>query len=220
MGGIISWCTLNPLKGNILGMIVQLKSQRDELEEYRICLINRIEETESCIKDYVTHGNRNQALLCLRKKALLVDQLSRIDSYLYQVLQVISDTELAQVNVDVYKHLKLGSELLSKLSKCMQMDDIESMLAVWQTCRENMEDTTCALNEHSSVVDNEALLEELEQLCRGDAVDIAKNLQVAPSSCTPNSETVNISQPATTIPLAPVDHPPDEPKMVAPLNSC
>ncbi|ORM42104.1 Charged multivesicular body protein 6 [Babesia sp. Xinjiang] len=182
MGGLVSRCGCNSKKGNIIGQIVQLKGQRDELEEYRESLIDRLNELDEAAREYARHNEREKALLCLRKKALSHDQLSKIDNYLHQVLKVISDTEMAQVNLEVYKHLKIGAELLASMSKCMKLDDVEAMQAVRKDCRDNMEETTSVLNQSFNTEDDSALLKELDLLCGDNSAGVAHVIDEAAES--------------------------------------
>lgn len=82
---------------NVTAHIVQLKGKRDELEEHRNSLLRRMKQLETEIKNHVKQNERSQAMLCLRKRRLLAEHLSRIEQYLFQLLKVISDTEMAQV---------------------------------------------------------------------------------------------------------------------------
>ncbi|GFE52719.1 CMP dCMP zinc-binding [Babesia ovis] len=180
----------------------------DELEEYRSILITRLEEVEISTKEDARCGNREQALLCLRKKALLRDQLSQIDTYLFQVLRIISDTEMAQVNLEVYKHLKIGAELLSNISKCMNLDDVESMQAVWQSCRDQMNDVTLALDQGNMIVDDNAIMQELELLCNDSSIPaVSVTKEISNVQTIPLQDATPISQPITSYSTPSLDEP-------------
>lgn len=61
-------------------------------------LRNRIRDLDATIVNHYQSGEKDQAFWLLRKKGLLQTQLSRVDGYLYRVLGVISDNEMAQVS--------------------------------------------------------------------------------------------------------------------------
>ncbi|GIX62011.1 charged multivesicular body protein 6 [Babesia caballi] len=168
MGGVASLCGSKSLNVDITSQMVQLKGQRDELEEYRSSLLQRVQELAAETLTRERSGEREKALMCLRKKALLQDQLSKIDNYLYQVLAVISDTEMAQVNLEVYKHLKIGAELLEKLSRVVKFADLEALLATEKRCQENMDEIGSLLGQNLRYLDDAALLQELELLRQED----------------------------------------------------
>lgn len=99
MGGFFSKCSPKHSSMEITSQIIQMKGKRDELEECRARIVNRIKDLEETILKHVKANERQLALLCLRKKALLSKHLSTVDNYLYQVLRVISDAEMAQASV-------------------------------------------------------------------------------------------------------------------------
>ncbi|GBE62748.1 charged multivesicular body 6 [Babesia ovata] len=169
MGGVASWCGTRRVDTNVTSQIVQLKGQRDVLEEHRASLAHRLAELEETTRNHVRSGEKDKALMCLRKKALLNEQLSKVDTYLYQVLTVISDTEMAQVNFDVYKHLKLGTELVAKISQDMKIEDIEAMMELKQRCNDDMMEASQILAQGFADVDESELLQELDTLCGADA---------------------------------------------------
>ncbi|KAK1936867.1 hypothetical protein X943_002088 [Babesia divergens] len=164
MGNFLSLCVPTGADVDATGRMIQLKGQRDELEEYRILLRNRIRDLDATIVNHYQSGEKDQAFWLLRKKGLLQTQLSRVDGYLYRVLGVISDNEMAQVNMEVYKYLKIGADLLTSLSESIHLDDIELMRAAEERYLEKIGEAHHIMNRNNTPVEEDELLEVLERL--------------------------------------------------------
>ncbi|CDR96277.1 SNF7-RELATED, putative [Babesia bigemina] len=214
MGGVISRCRRERASTNVTSQIVQLKGQRDVLEEHRASLAHRLAELEETTRNHVRTGERDKALMCLRKKALINDQLSKVDTYLYQVLQVISDTEMAQVNFDVYKHLKIGTELVAKISQDMKLNDIEELMELKQRCNDDMVEAGQILAQGLADVDESELLRELDTLCGAAASPAPEAVALTPTDVreATKEDAQSSSEPAHTLTTNLPEKLPDAPR--------
>lgn len=96
-----------------------MKIQRDKLHQYqkRISTITT-RETEIA-RECLRNGNKNKALLALRRKKYQESLLQKTDQQLAQLEILCSDVEFAQVQKDVLFGLQQGTSVLKEIHKEM-----------------------------------------------------------------------------------------------------
>lgn len=99
--------------------ILDLKVQRDKLQQYqkRIAIITD-RETEIA-RECLRSGNKQKALLALRRKKYQESLLSKTDQQLAQLQALTSDVEFALVQKDVLFGLQQGTAVLKEIHKEM-----------------------------------------------------------------------------------------------------
>lgn len=96
-----------------------MKVQRDKLQQYqrRITIITD-RETEIA-KECLRKGNKDKALLALRRKKYQESLLAKTDQQLAQLEALTSDVEFALVQKDVLFGLQQGTSVLKAIHKEM-----------------------------------------------------------------------------------------------------
>ena len=96
-----------------------MKNQRDKLHQYQkriTVLTNR--ETEIA-KEMLAKGDKQRALLALRRKKYQESLLSKTDQQLEQLEKLTSSVEFSLVQKDVVFGLKQGTKVLQEIHKEM-----------------------------------------------------------------------------------------------------
>jgi len=96
-----------------------MKNQRDKLHQYqkRITIITNREK--EIAKECLRKGDKNRALLALRKKKYQESLLAQTDQQLAQLEMLTNDVEFALVQKDVVFGLQQGTSVLKQIHKEM-----------------------------------------------------------------------------------------------------
>ncbi|EAN30632.2 Snf7 family protein [Theileria parva strain Muguga] len=143
--------------------MIKLKSLRDGLLEKRESLQDRLSKfNDMCLK-YVKENDRTNALFVLKRKALVSKQLSILDELCFKILQLISDTESANFQVESIRNLEIGNKLLSEISKELNRKDFDSFM---ESDKRNLEEISERLGmiTRSYEIDDLELVQELDFL--------------------------------------------------------
>lgn len=106
-----------------------MKVQRDKLQQYqkRISVITN-RETEIA-RECLRNGNKQKALLALRRKKYQESLLTKTDQQLAQLQALTSDVEFALVQKDVLYGLQQGTAVLKEIHKEMGgLEKVEMIL--------------------------------------------------------------------------------------------
>lgn len=109
--------------------ILDLKIQRDRLKQYQKKLFLIIEREHEIAKLQVKEGNKERALLALRKKKYQQNLLNNTFSQLLTVEELTMSIEFTCVQKDVIEGLKGGNEILLKIQKELNLEDVEQLMA-------------------------------------------------------------------------------------------
>ena len=106
-----------------------MKNQRDKLHQYqkRITVITSREQeiARECLRD----GNKQKALLALRRKKYQESLLAKTDQQLAQLEALTSDVEFALVQKDVLFGLQQGTSVLKEIHREMGgLDKVEMIM--------------------------------------------------------------------------------------------
>lgn len=99
--------------------ILDMKNQRDKLRQYqkRITVITSREQ--EIARECLRSGNKQKALLALRRKKYQESLLAKTDQQLAQLEALTSDVEFALVQKDVVFGLQQGTAVLKEIHKEM-----------------------------------------------------------------------------------------------------
>lgn len=117
--------------------ILAMKNQRDKLRQYqkRITVITT-RETEIA-KECLQKGNKQKALIALRRKKYQESLLAKTDSQLEQLEILVNDVEFARVQKDVMFGLQQGTMVLKQIhSEMGGIEGVEKLLADNEEARE------------------------------------------------------------------------------------
>ena len=106
-----------------------MKNQRDKLQQYqkRITVITSREQ--EIARECLRKGDKQKALLALRRKKYQESLLSKTDQQLAQLEALTSDVEFALVQKDVVFGLQQGTSVLKEIHKEMGgLDKVEMIM--------------------------------------------------------------------------------------------
>lgn len=131
--------------------ILQLKQTRDKIKQYQRKIEQTLEKERLLAKKLIQNGQKDRALLLLRKKKFQEQLLSKTDGQLENLERMVHDLEFAQVELKVVDGLKVGNTALKKLHDLLSIDEIEKV----------MEETNEGIEKQREI--NEVLLGALTQ---------------------------------------------------------
>ncbi|XP_003699565.1 vacuolar protein sorting 20 [Megachile rotundata] len=108
--------------------ILQLKQTRDKIKQYQRRIEQSLEKERLLAKKLVQNGQKDRALLLLRKKKFQEQVLSKTDGQLENLERMVHDIEFAQVELKVIDGLKVGNAALKKLQDLLSIDEIEKVM--------------------------------------------------------------------------------------------
>lgn len=108
--------------------VLQLKQTRDKIKQYQRRIEQGIEKERQIAKTLLEKGQRDRALLLLRKKKFQEQILSKTDGQLDNLERMVHDLEFAEVEIRVLDGLKLGNTALKKLNEVLSIEDIEKVM--------------------------------------------------------------------------------------------
>ncbi|XP_076237213.1 vacuolar protein sorting 20 [Calliopsis andreniformis] len=108
--------------------ILQLKQTRDKIKQYQRRIEQSLEKERLIAKKLIQNGQKERALLLLRKKKFQEQVLSKTDGQLENLERMVHDIEFAQIELKVVDGLKVGNTALKKLNDLLSIDEIEKVL--------------------------------------------------------------------------------------------
>ena len=144
-----------------------MKNQRDKLRQYqkRVTVITT-RETEIA-KECLGKGDKQKALLALRRKKYQESLLSKTDAQLEQLEKLTSSVEFALVQKDVLFGLQQGTQVLNMIHKEMGgLEGVEKMMGETEEAQRYQQEISEALAGQMSNEDEDEVEDELEALER------------------------------------------------------
>lgn len=108
--------------------VLQIKQQRDKVKQFQKKLVVQLESETEIIKQLVQKGQKQKALLLLRKKKYTEKILDKTDTELFNIESLITDIEFKRVEESVIKGIQIGNETLKQLNAVFSIEQIESIL--------------------------------------------------------------------------------------------
>lgn len=116
--------------------ILDLKIQRDKLQQYQKRITTVTNRETEIAKECLRNGNKQKALLALRRKKYQESLLSKTDQQLAQLQALTSDVEFALVQKDVLFGLQQGTAVLKEINKEIGgLDKVEMILSESEEAR-------------------------------------------------------------------------------------
>lgn len=168
-----------------------MKNQRDKLRQYQkkiTVITNR--ETEIA-KECLAKGQKDKALLALRRKKYQESLLSQTDAQLEQLERLTANVEFSLVQKDVVFGLQRGTEVLKMINKEMGgLAAVEKIMEDSAEARREQEEISEALagqlsNQEEDDVEDE--LEALEREIEGVKLPDAPNKTIITDGDLPNA---------------------------------
>lgn len=133
-------------------------------------------------KQLLQDGKREKAKLLLKKKHYLEGLLDQTDTQMDNLAQMVENIEFTQVEMKVVEGLKQGNECLEQMHKIMSLEDVERIMADTQDAVEYQREIDELLGQNLTQVDEEAVLQELEELLGGGEEHIVERLPEVPTT--------------------------------------
>ena len=170
-----------------------MKVQRDKIRQYQKKITTVTQRETEVARQCLAQGNKQRALLALRKKKYQESLLAKMDQQLEQLERLTSDVEFAVVQKDVMFGLQQGTAVLKQIHKEMGgIEGVEKLMDESAEARGAEKEISDMLaggglsNEDEDAVEDE--LEELERkLGQDDAFDVG-TLPAAPAGELQDSE--------------------------------
>ncbi|KAK3046419.1 Vacuolar protein sorting-associated protein 20 [Extremus antarcticus] len=144
-----------------------MKNQRDKLQQYqkRIAVITSREH--DIAKECLRNGNKQKALLALRRKKYQESLLTKTDQQLAQLEALTSDVEFALVQKDVVFGLQQGTAVLKQIHKEMGgLEKVELIMGESEEAQAYQKEINEMLGGKMSNQDEDEVEDELEAMER------------------------------------------------------
>lgn len=113
-----------------------MKNQRDKLRQYQKRVTVITDREKAVAKECLARGEKDKALLALRRKKYQESLLAKTDSQLEQLEKLTSNVEFALVQKDVLYGLKQGTQVLKQIHKEMGgLEAVEKLMGESEEAR-------------------------------------------------------------------------------------
>lgn len=146
--------------------ILDLKLQRDKLRQYQKRIQVILDREKEIAKECLVRGDRQTALLALRKRKYQEQLLLKTDSQLETLEDLTHNIEFALVQKDVMYGLEQGNQVLKDINKEMSLERVEQILDESAEGIAYQREVTELLSGRITNVEEEEIQEELEALER------------------------------------------------------
>jgi charged multivesicular body protein 6 len=144
--------------------VLQLKQQRDRLKVYQKRIELQLVKDKDTARQLLAKGNKQRALLMLRKKKYQESLLEKTDKQLESIERMTHDLEFAQIEVEVVKGLKFGNEALNKLHQILSIEDVEKIMDETAAAVEYQKEIDAVLAGGLTAEDEDDVLQELADI--------------------------------------------------------
>ncbi|GJE85738.1 vacuolar protein sorting-associated protein SNF7 [Phanerochaete sordida] len=146
--------------------ILDLKLQRDKVKQYQKKIQAVLDREHEIARQQLAAGNKDRAILALRKKKYQESLLAKTDGQLENLEQLVSTIEFSLVEVSVLHGLQQGNEVLKEIHKEMNLETVEKIMEETAEAREYQREIDEMLSSNLTVEDEEAVQAELRELQR------------------------------------------------------
>lgn len=108
--------------------ILQLKLQRDQLQQHKKKLQVMVDNDTEKAKDLLRQQRKKLAIFALKAKTHHEKLIETCDNALLSVLQLIDNTEMARIQADVMKALDAGNQVMKQISREVSVDRLTDIL--------------------------------------------------------------------------------------------
>lgn len=144
-----------------------MKNQRDKLRQYQKKVTVITNREKEIARECLAKGEKEKALLALRRKKYQESLLSQTDAQLEQLEKLTSNVEFALVQKDVVFGLQRGTEVLTMINKEMGgLASVEKIMEDSAEARREQEEISEALAGQLSNQEEDDVEDELEALER------------------------------------------------------
>ncbi|KAF7493061.1 Charged multivesicular body protein 6 [Sarcoptes scabiei] len=156
--------------------VLQIKQQRDKVRKYQKRLTVQIQNEVEIIKKLSQQGNKQKALLLLKKKKFTEKMLEKTDRELMTIENLIMDIEYKNVEQNVLKGIEVGNEALKQLNSLFSIDKIEALLEETEEGiqkQKEINELITGIKEIDEIaMDDDELNEELENILDDQTIEL------------------------------------------------
>ncbi|THH04158.1 hypothetical protein EW145_g5731 [Phellinidium pouzarii] len=152
------------LGGVGVGLSFSLKLQRDKLKQYQKKIQTVLDREHEIARQHLRAGNKQRAVVALRKRKYQESQLAKSDSQLESLEQLVATIEFSLVQASVLHGLKQGNDVLKAIHKDMNPESVERLLDETAEAQAYQREMDEMLANTLSVDEEEAVQTELREL--------------------------------------------------------
>jgi len=142
-----------------------MKNQRDKLHQYQRRITVLTDREKAIAKEMLARGDKQRALLALRRKKYQESLLAKTDGQLEQLEKLTSSVEFALVQKDVVFGLQQGTGVLQEIHKEMGgLDHVEKLMGETADAVAYQQEVSEMLGGRMSNQDEDEVEDELEAL--------------------------------------------------------
>lgn len=164
--------------------ILDLKLQRDKIRQYQVKIQHVLDREQEVAKECLRVGQKDRALLALRRRKYQESLLQKTDSQLANLEELVSTIEFSLVEMSVLHGLQQGNAVLAEIHKEMTIENVEKLLAETQDAREYQREINDMLSNTMTAEDEDAVLSELAEL---QAEALRAQIPSVPSAAIPEA---------------------------------
>jgi len=144
--------------------ILDLKLQRDKLKQYQKKIQFILEREHQIAKSHLIAGDKDRALIALRRRKYQQSLLLRTDDQLAALEQLVSTIEFSLVEVSVLHGLKQGNEVLKEIHREMSLESVERLMEETHEAREYQREIGNLLANQLTLEEEDSVQAELLEL--------------------------------------------------------
>ncbi|KAK6510011.1 Vacuolar protein sorting-associated protein 20 [Arthrobotrys musiformis] len=146
--------------------ILDMKVQRDKLKAYKKRIQVVLDREHEIARECLRNGQKDKALLALRKRKFQEQLLSKTDKQLEALEQLTSNVEFALIQKDVLYGLQQGNTVLKQIEKEMSLEKAEKIMGDTEDAIAYQKQLDEVITRNMSNEDQDAVDEEFEKMLR------------------------------------------------------
>eukprot|EP00189_Rhodosorus_marinus_P010071 CAMPEP_0184741332 /NCGR_PEP_ID=MMETSP0315-20130426/4344_1 /TAXON_ID=101924 /ORGANISM="Rhodosorus marinus, Strain UTEX LB 2760" /LENGTH=328 /DNA_ID=CAMNT_0027211533 /DNA_START=113 /DNA_END=1099 /DNA_ORIENTATION=+ len=143
---------------------LQLRSTKDELNRLKQRSEIAMEKDKEVAKMLYSEGDKDGALLVMRKLRLSKNSLTNAENMIRKVEQQLSTLETAQANKEMFDALEATNEAIKKLENNVKIEDVDNLLQDLEERKAKTEEISALLAEENDPVAELEAEEDLKNL--------------------------------------------------------
>lgn len=179
--------------------ILDLKLQRDKLKQYQKRIESVLESEKQAAQDALARGNKNRALLALRRRKYQQSLLVQTDNQLATLQELVQSIEFSLVEKDVLFGLRQGTDVLKELNREVNVESVEKLMGETADAIAYQREVDEMLQSKMSVEDEEAVQAELAAM---EAERLGETIPILPNAPTkePTQQVPELEEPTVSTP--------------------
>ncbi|KAI5841042.1 Snf7-domain-containing protein [Morchella snyderi] len=163
--------------------ILDMKIQRDKLRQYQKKIQTVLDREHEIAKEMLAKGDKQRALLALRKRKYQEQLLIKTDGQLQALEELTSTIEFTLVQKSVLYGLRQGNQVLKEIHKEMSLESVEKLMEETADGIAYQREISNMLAGRMSNEEEDEVEDELEQMEREErAKSMAAQMPNAPTT--------------------------------------